>query len=134
MAVDNFYCTYCLLFVSDNCNCIYCDCCDSWIHSKCLKFSRSYLSELDNSDYPFYCPKCMSNELPFMLLSKKDFRNIINTTKKTGTSCKTLCNTNKCLKLVKSNCHCPTCLSTELPCLLLNKRECNAMFNFFGGK
>ena len=82
MDVDSFHCTYCLKLVTDSCSSIYCDICNSWIHSKCLKFSNSYLRELGSSDNPFYCPKCISNELPFMFLSRAELKTVFNFAKK----------------------------------------------------
>ena len=71
--MDENTCKYCLKLLPENCNCIFCEICKSWIHIKCLRMSLCRLRELDNSNDPFYCPKCIAAELPFMLLSDRIF-------------------------------------------------------------
>ena len=73
-------CKYCLKAVLDNCNCIYCEICNSWCHIKCIKMSLSRLKELSESKDPFYCNSCLSHELPFCLLTTRTFDVTVNCT------------------------------------------------------
>ena len=76
--MTDFICTYCYKKIGLNCNCIFCEICNSWIHIKCIKLSLLHFKELSKSDLPYYCHKCIVDELPFTLLPKRDFNCLFN--------------------------------------------------------
>ena len=94
MSVDkNLYiCFICKKNVKNNC--IYCEICDQWLHFKCSKISRSNFISLSKSNEPFFCFNCLAQEIPFSLISNKEFKNL-NVNNICTHSCD-ICNINDC--------------------------------------
>ena len=49
---------------------VFCELCNTWLHFKCLKFSKKQYNNLSSSNDPFFCTKCISSALPFVNIPK----------------------------------------------------------------
>ena len=65
-----YICSVCKKYVNNNC--IYCEICSHWLHFKCCKISKSQILKLSSSNEPFFCFKCLVQELPFSLIVIKN--------------------------------------------------------------
>ena len=74
-------CNYCTKLLTAKDNCIFCELCNHWMHSRCVKISLTYLKQLSKSLCPYYCPKCISLELSFASINKKQFDSIFSENK-----------------------------------------------------
>lgn len=97
-------CSICTKPFKPNQNLIGCDIGEHWIHRKCANLTLSDFILLANCDTPFYCRNCLCFSLPFINVSKTDFKKLFGNV---YTSCsrnrtyKHPCN--ECSKPCKSN-------------------------------
>ena len=61
MPNEQYPCAICSNLVIDE-DSICCDACDLWVHLKCTNLSYDQFKILGDSDRPFYCYNCESNE------------------------------------------------------------------------
>ena len=61
--IENIICHKCDKICLDNC--IFCELCNTWVHAKCFKITKRQLTLLSHSELPYFCPKCISNSIPF---------------------------------------------------------------------
>ena len=79
---------------------VLCDLCTTWLHSKCLKFSKKQLRILSSDNTPFYCSKCSSAIFPFSNITNTELLDLFNST----VPDKTIhLNCYKCLKTITRN-------------------------------
>ena len=52
--------------------CIYCDSCHSWLHYKCTKMTKSQIISYAKSSKKYYCPTCITQNIPFSSVSTKN--------------------------------------------------------------
>ena len=72
--MPKFPCRSCNKNVNENHKEIQCDICDIWIHIKCNFLNKNDYEYLQNSpNSPFYCIKCIEENLPFSKLLNKEF-------------------------------------------------------------
>lgn len=105
-------CHKCEKLVRDDQLSIFCDYCHTWIHAKCLKFTKKYLNELAQNDDPWYCPKCTSFIFPFGRLSSLQLNSLLTCKPKTSKpnrneiSSPNRKNTTKAIKSKCNSCNC----------------------------
>ena len=92
---------------------IVCSGCNSRVHTKCSKLTRSQLNKFSSSNENSYlCNICRSNNLPFLELSKTALQNLIfaeNNTK--GSSSKGTKPLHQCTLCVQCNSDCEECIT-----------------------
>ena len=44
---------------------IFCDLCETWIHTYCLKFNKKSITILSKDESEWYCPTCLGEHIPF---------------------------------------------------------------------
>ena len=69
--LESSTCNFCLKIALDDT--IFCEICMTWLHPKCLKMSLRSLKAHGNSKIPYYCPKCVSNCVPFTTITNFQF-------------------------------------------------------------
>ena len=73
-------CHTCLKLCLDNC--VFCDLCKTWLHTKCIKMTQSQFRKLGASPFPYFCQKCVSNALPLTHMTNFQLSNHLFTTTK----------------------------------------------------
>ena len=58
--------------VFDHQDSIFCDCCYTWLHRKCLKMSYKQFTSLSHDNEPWFCNLCLTNHLPYFNLSTQN--------------------------------------------------------------
>lgn len=95
--IESIICPKCDLICLNDC--ILCEICKTWVHSKCFKISKRQLSLYSSSTLPYFCPTCISSVIPFSHVTNAhiDQFNSIRDPIQTNHSC------SKCLKFIKHN-------------------------------
>ena len=119
-----FYCSSCSLFYpcgicGDHCYndsihqpSINCDLCQQWVHHKCSKLTINQFNKYGKTSIPFYCTKCVAENVPFTNLSRPKF-NTLNEDNPSlnNTAINKSSNTNACTHCVVCNSECNNCVN-----------------------
>ena len=125
-----YICLVCKKSVKNNC--IYCEICGQWSHFKCSKISSSQFVSLSLSNDPFFCFNCIMQEIPFSLISNKEFKNLYSSHIKNvkypcrvcGNACKNSQNSIKCdLCNVWTHFKCSTLTLNQFECHVVSEDE-----------
>ena len=114
--VAHFYCPECDKLCEDFDEAepsILCNLCGNWTHLKCSKLKIKQFNKLGRCSDPYFCGKCIQNNLPFTKISRKDFTKdvmqggcslpTVNDRKNTSASCRL------CIECHTECDECPTC-------------------------
>ena len=63
----------CKKTVAKNHHAILCSLCNSWVHIRCQKFDKKEYQRYQEENLVFHCIKCISDSIPFSLLSDTEF-------------------------------------------------------------
>ena len=145
-----FYCTVCSLqypCLSCGKHCyndtahdasIMCDICNQWLHYKCSKLTIKQFNKYGkNPDTPYYCFKCLQQNIPFTGLSKSKLISILNCASNRNTRAQTYISTS-CNLCVECNTECEDCVVCPnahkicdfcIRCQYLNFSQVNSLFS-----
>ena len=69
-----YYCLVCTKKVKNNG--INCDLCGQWVHFKCSKLSSAQIVSLSESIEPYFCFKCLKQEVLFISINNSEFKEL----------------------------------------------------------
>ena len=94
---ETYICHICTQFCLDNVDSIFCDLCRTWLHRKCLKMAVKVRKAHSKSNLPYFCPKCISDIIPFSHLTNYQVKSLAQQKLITNNICV------KCSKLVNTS-------------------------------
>ena len=98
---------------------IKCNFCNLFMHHKCGKLTKTQIKRLKRKRGVYYCPSCISNNLPFCAVGKENFSTlykndaVIQANKKTSNQ--PMLNTNLCNLCIECKPDCTNCENTVCP-------------------
>ncbi|XP_065680582.1 uncharacterized protein LOC136094529 [Hydra vulgaris] len=72
------HCQFCNKKIKDNHKAIQCDSCSLWIHAKCIPVDKHAYNMLSNDSSEWFCPNCISNNMPFGVLSDLELKSTLS--------------------------------------------------------
>ena len=109
---EHFYCPSCDKLCEDNEGAepsILCNCCNRWMHLKCSKLRLKQFNKLGRCSDPYFCGKCIQNNLPFTKISGNDFAKNVMPSGLSTPSVLSRTNTDPCCLCIECHTDCDKC-------------------------
>ena len=74
-----YRCGKCAKVIGKKQECIFCDCCNKWLHKKCSLLETNIFETLGDSNEPWFCWDCLKNNISCISLDSTKIQRLFGT-------------------------------------------------------